>query len=83
MTAALMICTLFSPGQAPKIEWANCFGGSLNDLGGTIISHSDTGFTFIASTFSSNGDAMGKHGIKDVWLVSGKQALLTAQQVII
>ncbi|MEP6685059.1 MAG: hypothetical protein ABJA35_17420, partial [Parafilimonas sp.] len=52
-----------------NILWTKCFGGSDEDYGYSILQTKDSGFIFLASTLSKNGDVSGNHGNYDCWVV--------------
>jgi hypothetical protein len=58
------------------ISWAKCYGGYLSESGYAVIQTSDSGFLFVASARSDNGDVHGLHaaipgvgGLSDYWVV--------------
>jgi hypothetical protein len=56
--------------QTPKIQWEKSFGGTDRDNASLILQAEDTGYLFVGSTYSTNGDVIGNHGIAgDIWAV--------------
>src|ERR1700756_4709608 len=53
----------------PSIQWQKCFGGSKQDLPGSIIPTSDGGYIMTGSTRSADGDVSSNHGGYDLWVV--------------
>src|SRR5579872_2255579 len=53
----------------PSIQWQKCFGGSKQDLPGSIIPTSDGGYIMAGSTQSTDGDVTSGHGGYDLWVV--------------
>ncbi len=51
------------------IEWQQCFGGTNNDYGFTVIPTKDKKILFMGQTSSSDGDVEGLHGSSDIWVV--------------
>ncbi len=51
------------------IQWQKSFGGSSNDFSPAIVQTADSGFIFIASTLSNDGDITLNKGNSDVWVV--------------
>ncbi|MGN6569244.1 MAG: hypothetical protein ACTHJ0_14885, partial [Flavipsychrobacter sp.] len=68
----------FSPlavfAQAPKVEWAKCYGGSRTEYSYSIIQDRDGNFVFGGNSFSADGDVTDHHGgigntLPDFWIV--------------
>ncbi|MEI8005529.1 MAG: T9SS type A sorting domain-containing protein [Bacteroidota bacterium] len=55
--------------QSLQILWQQCYGGSGDDLGYSVIP-SSAGYFLFGGTTSNNGDVHGNHGNIDFWLVS-------------
>jgi len=51
------------------IQWKKCFGGSASDEASSIKQTTDGGYILGGVTSSTNGDVVGKHGAKDVWII--------------
>jgi uncharacterized repeat protein (TIGR01451 family) len=51
------------------IEWQRSVGGSGSDIFNAVTATSDNGFLCLGTTSSNDGDVMGNHGRKDLWLV--------------
>lgn len=49
--------------------WKKTFGGTLNELIGSIRETRDHGFIVVGSTFSNDGDVSGNHGALDYWVL--------------
>ncbi|UUX92556.1 lectin like domain-containing protein [Methanoplanus endosymbiosus] len=49
--------------------WQKFLGGSLSDIGNSIVQTSDGGYILTGETYSLNGDVSGNHGSSDVWVV--------------
>jgi hypothetical protein len=62
-------CWITKFSNTGNILWSQCFGGSNEDYGYSIIQTKDSGFIFLAATLSKNGDVSGKHGEYDCWVV--------------
>jgi hypothetical protein len=52
-----------------NLQWKNCFGGTGNDLGQSVLQTEDGGFLVSGITGSNNGQVSGNHGNYDLWLV--------------
>src|SRR6188768_3191519 len=52
-----------------SIDWQKCIGGTAGDYAYDIITTADNGFAFAGTTQSNNGDVIGNHGGRDVWVV--------------
>ena len=59
--------TVFS--QAPAIQWAKNFGGTVTDKANSIQQTSDGGYIVAGETTSSNGDVTVNNGSTDYWVV--------------
>jgi hypothetical protein len=59
--------TVFS--QAPAIQWAKNFGGTVTDKANAIQQTSDGGYIVAGETNSSNGDVTVNNGSTDYWVV--------------
>lgn len=55
--------------QAPAIQWAKCYGGTLGEHGQSIKSTSDGGYVIAGYCQSADGDVMGNHGGNDFWII--------------
>ncbi|MBL0128950.1 MAG: hypothetical protein IPP83_16205 [Flavobacteriales bacterium] len=51
------------------LQWQQCYGGSLHDLGRSIQQTSDGGYIVAGLTFSNDGDVSGSHGLGDFWII--------------
>lgn len=51
------------------LEWQRCLGGSGEEEKAGIALASDGGYILCGTTASTDGDVIGNHGNKDVWLV--------------
>jgi len=70
----LLISYYKSSAQAPKIEWAKCYGGSSVEVPYCIQQTSDGGYIAVGFTESQDGDVYGLHdpatgGLGDAWIV--------------
>jgi len=52
-----------------SIDWQKCIGGTAGDYAYDIITTADNGFVFAGTTQSNNGDVIGNHGGRDIWVV--------------
>ncbi len=52
-----------------SIQWAKCYGGTLDDRISSIIQTIDGGYAFVGYTSSNDGDVAGNHGLEDIWVV--------------
>ena len=52
-----------------KIIWENCYGGSDDDGGTSILQTKDKGYIVLGGTNSNDGDVNGNHGNLDAWIV--------------
>lgn len=55
--------------SAGNLIWQNCYGGSGDEFGRSLIETADSGFVLIAETNSNDGDVSGNHGGTDFWVV--------------
>lgn len=60
--------------QAPKAQWAKCYGGSRAETARSIIQDKDGNFVFAGGSSSSDGDVFDHHGglgnpYSDFWIV--------------
>ena len=51
-----------------SVDWQKCFGGSLDETGGTISFQNDGSALMTLMTNSNDGDVSGNHGKNDIWL---------------
>ncbi|MEP7127389.1 MAG: hypothetical protein ABI729_00920, partial [Chitinophagales bacterium] len=51
------------------IDWARCYGGSLEDAARDACQTSDGGYIFAGYTNSADGDVSSKHNDQDIWVV--------------
>lgn len=80
-TLIILLCLgLFTNGQAPKVQWQRCLGGTATDK---ILMDSatlsvvekqlavtfDSGYIVGGSTNSNDGDINGNHGNYDMWMI--------------
>ncbi|AKB32213.1 hypothetical protein MSSIH_1523 [Methanosarcina siciliae HI350] len=61
--------TIASAESEPSIEWQKCLGGSGVDAASNIHQTSDGGYIVAGSSYSSDGNVTGNHGITDYWIV--------------
>ncbi|MBP7448535.1 MAG: T9SS type A sorting domain-containing protein [Flavobacteriales bacterium] len=52
-----------------EVVWERCLGGSGADRFNDLVLTSDGGALLVGETWSNNGDAVGHHGMGDVWVV--------------
>lgn len=58
-----------------SIEWSKCYGGCWGEFGYSVVQTPDSGFVFVSSAESENGDVQGIHGAsngrgyEDYWIV--------------
>ena len=55
-----------------QVQWQKCYGGSNDDVANAIVQTSDGGYLITGSTYSLDGDVLGKHQItfnSDMWVV--------------
>lgn len=60
---------LFKIDGAGNLLWQKTYGGSGEDVTGTLYNTSDGGYLFSTATSSNNGDVSGNHGYYDTWVV--------------
>ena len=66
----LLLIPRTSSGQAPTIQWAKCYGGSLYDKAYSTVQTSDGGYIMAGETTSNDSDVTGNHGNNsDCWIV--------------
>ncbi len=51
------------------VEWQKCLGGTIDDKAFSIHPTPDGGYILASTTFSTDGDVIGNHGIDDAWIV--------------
>jgi uncharacterized repeat protein (TIGR01451 family) len=51
------------------LQWQKSYGGSASDGSVSIIQTTDSGYIFVGSTFSTDGDITVSKGASDVWVV--------------
>lgn len=51
-----------------NIEWSSTYGGSAQDWSVSIVQTYDSGFAFLGTTYSGDGDVTGIHNSPDYWL---------------
>ena len=71
-TVTLILCLIFLQLfnlNAQIINWANCYGGSSNDVAMSIQQTTDGGYIVAGFTDSNDGDVTGNHGSYDYWVV--------------
>ena len=49
--------------------WHKKFGGTLEDIGNTIVRTSDNNYLILGSTLSNDGDVSDNRGERDAWLI--------------
>ena len=52
-----------------NITWNKCFGGTGDDQANQIQQTRDGGYIVAGYTYSTNGDVIGKHSSRDIWVV--------------
>ncbi len=56
--------------QPPTVEWMDCFGGTIADVGYAVVQTTDSNYVAVGKTLSMNdGDVSGNHGGTDVWAI--------------
>jgi len=60
---------LIKTDREGDLQWQKCFGGSVNDMGSDLVVTSDSGFLCTGSSWSTNGDVTGNHGVYDYWVI--------------
>ncbi len=55
--------------DAGSVQWQRPLGGSLDDVGYSIIQTNDDGYIATGYTFSNDVDVFGNHGGKDLWVI--------------
>ena len=58
---AVMMVGSFAWGQAPNIQWAKCYGGTLEDQPNSISQTIDGGYIMAGYSKSNDGDVTGHH----------------------
>ena len=53
----------------PTIQWEKSLGGTLTDVGNSIVQANDYGFVIAGFVLSNDGDINDNHGIKNNWVV--------------
>jgi hypothetical protein len=66
VTSDIWIAKLNSLGS---LLWQHCLGGSLDDIGYTIIQTNDSGFAICGLASSNDGDIIGNHGGQDLLII--------------
>lgn len=51
------------------LEWQRTYGGSANEILGSVYQTSDGGYFVCGLTGSNNGDVSGNHGLTDIWVL--------------
>jgi len=51
------------------LEWQKAFGGTAGDLANGVVQTNDGGFIISGSTYSTNGQVIGNHGMNDVLVI--------------
>jgi Secretion system C-terminal sorting domain len=51
------------------VQWENCYGGSMNEVGYDILQNPDSSYVIVGSCSSTNGDVSGLHGETDIWFI--------------
>ncbi len=57
-------------------QWQKSLGGSLTDIGHSVLQTNDGGYICLGETFSSNGDITANYGDYDVWVIKLKNDTL-------
>jgi len=65
---SLLVLSKLINAQAPEIVWADCYGGTGDEIIYSIIPVSD-GYILGGKTNSTNGDISGNNGSEDIWIV--------------
>jgi uncharacterized delta-60 repeat protein len=52
-----------------SLQWQKALGGTNNDYAQSILPTADGGYIMAGYTTSTDGDVIGNHGSKDVWIV--------------
>jgi len=67
----LIFLSITLKAQPPSIQWQKCLGGTLGDIGYSIIQTSDGGYLSGGYAISNDGDVSGNHsnGLNDAWIV--------------
>lgn len=74
MKRLILLCPIFLILLTPvisqnfKIEWQNCYGGSLGDHAWDMI-QTNGGYLVVGYTKSDDGDVSFNHGESDIWLI--------------
>lgn len=55
--------------QTNKISWSKTYGGIVDDRAMSIIKCTDSGYIFINTSSSDDGDVHNWNGVEDVWIV--------------
>ncbi len=61
-----------------SILWKKCYGGTGNDIAGSVYQHADASYSIAGYTSSNNGDVSENHGSNDVWLLHLKNPVITS-----
>lgn len=65
---SFIICSMLH-AQAPVIQWQKSFGGSGIEEASAVAQTTDGGYIAAGFTQSNNGDVIGNHGGKDIWII--------------
>jgi hypothetical protein len=67
--AGSLDCWIIKTSSSGNIVWQKTFGGSQIDFGGPVTLSNDGGYLLAGTSNSTDGDAVGNHGITDVLLI--------------
>lgn len=66
---SLILQSLTVQAQAPAIDWAKAYGGSLNDYCFNVKQTPDGGYILVGTSLSSDFDVSNNYGESDAWVV--------------
>lgn len=66
---SLILQSLTVQAQAPAIDWAKAYGGSLNDYCFNVKQTPDGGYILVGSSRSSDFDVSNNYGESDGWVI--------------
>jgi hypothetical protein len=56
-------------GTDGDLKWQKCFGGKNDDDAASVRQTSDTGYIVAGSSYSTDGNVTGNHGLSDFWVI--------------
>ena len=62
-------CWIAKINSGGNLQWQHSYGGTLTDLGRSVIQLSDSNYMVLSYAYSSDFDVTGNHGLSDLWLM--------------